>query len=447
LYTYIALICYQLCLCMTKLSVLAFYLRMFSSRPVERRLAKATIVWVVVYGIPMVVLSVLQCHPSAGRFFDIPMSCVPFQPLLIASASLHTVTDAWLIAMVVPCITGLLDLPPRQRAALAAVLSLSIFVIAASLTRLQLSLRANYRPSAPGVRVADTLAFFVMTVLECDIALMCASAPTLRGVVARLWPRLGMGDQKSPMMHLHPANRAERRNNRRSLWRMRNGGGSYDLTAVSFNGYPWAAAAEAAPQKKVDRGSKAISTVTEDTEKLAVGPPPMPLPPMPLPPLGTATAAAPAQQNSASRSLRSLVGNMAGRRNSVRAAALRNSHGEWDNDTEDNFRVSAVGLDVYYEQYLGYALDERRRGVRNSVGRVSQIGGSSGPWGDSQESFVLGLNDPASPSRLSPVSDLSGDTFTADERMMNDDTSLYSLRQPPRARVHENRLDVDSDED
>ena len=77
--------------------------------------------------------------------------------------------------------------------ALAAVLSLSVFVIAASLTRLQLALHAGFRPpgsgggsgsdtagagAGSGVHgVSNTLAFYIMTVLECDLAIVCASAP------------------------------------------------------------------------------------------------------------------------------------------------------------------------------------------------------------------------------------------------------------------------------
>ena len=50
---------------------------------------------------------------------------------------------------------------------------------------------------------------------------------------------------------------------------------------------------------------------------------------------------------------------------------------------------------------MGYVDDQngkrRSRTIRYSGGRYS------GRWGDSQESFVLGVNDPNSPTRLSPV--------------------------------------------
>ncbi|KAF9873312.1 integral membrane protein [Colletotrichum karsti] len=214
--TYLGLIYYQLCLCITKFSILAFYLRVFASRPLERLLAWGTVVFVLVYSLPMLLMSFLQCHPVMGQFFGRPMMCFSFPDLLISSASLHSATDAWLIIMVIPCVARL-DLPRRQKIALAVVLSLSIFVIAASMVRLQLSLHLHYQPSSAGI--SNTLTFFVMTILECDLALICASAPTLRPLVARIFPGLMSGSK------------------RRSLEAVETE--SFDLTSLTYHGYPW----------------------------------------------------------------------------------------------------------------------------------------------------------------------------------------------------------------
>jgi hypothetical protein len=75
-------------------------------------------------------------------------------------------------------------------------------------------------------------------------------------------------------------------------------------------------------------------------------------------------------------------------------------------------RRSSVGFEAYYEQFAGYEDVERRRSryttqaeteARRSRGSQCYSGG----WVDSQESFVLGMNDPQSPKRLSPVPGLS----------------------------------------
>ncbi|OLN97958.1 hypothetical protein CCHL11_02543 [Colletotrichum chlorophyti] len=216
--TYLGLVYYQLCLCLTKLSLLAFYVRIFNSRPIERRLARITVAIVILFSFPMLLMTILQCHPSPGHFFGRPMKCFAFPDLLISSASLHSVTDAWLIAMVIPALARL-DIPRRQKAALGIVLSLGVFVVAASMVRLQLSLHRHYRPSSTGV--TNTLAFFVMTVLECDIALICACAPALRPLLARLIPGFFAG--AATKRRSTPADGAE----------------SFDLTSLTYHGYPW----------------------------------------------------------------------------------------------------------------------------------------------------------------------------------------------------------------
>jgi len=392
---YLGLICYQLCLCITKLSILAFYLRIFISRLPERRLAWATIIAVLLYGIPLLFMTVFQCHPVAGRFFSQPMRCFTFEPLLIVSASLHTAVDAWMIALIIPCVTRL-DLPPRQRIALGVVLSLGVFVIAASLTRLQFSL-ARARDNAGGVPVTNSLAFFVMTVLELDLALICASAPTLRLVLARLWPRLGMGDPVVP-----------------GGARPRSGSvnGSVDLTSVvSYHGYPWTAPGTPATRSK----NPSLSNVGGASGGSEASMPP-------VPPLAVV-----AYRTPTTLSLRSFMSNMAPRsrgqpgiaREGDRTGLLGSNTG---GDAAQRSR-STIGFEGYFDQDVSGYGEEKKRGsrvfnLRGGDSRRSSLrysGRYSGRWGESQESFVLGMNDPNSPSRLSPVSDarLSGMTQAA----------------------------------
>lgn len=364
---------------------------MFSSRPIERRLALGTIAVVIAYGIPLLALSILQCHPSSSSssttslFFSHPVpTCFTFTPLLIASASLHTATDAWLIAMIAPVVARL-TVPRGQKVALATVLSLSVFVIAASLTRLQLSLHAGYRPDGGGTRVANTLAFFVMTVLECDVALLCACAPTLRPVLARVWPVL-MGDG------LRNAGRRRGRGWRR----LRRGRGegesgeeeedSVNLTVVSYHGYPWTQNGTTATA--AGSASKDVSGTNMPGE-MAMS---VPIPPAPAL-LRTPTTL----------SLRSFMRSTAPRSRGQTVSGREDREVLLGEGIERK-RRSSVGFEGYYDQYMGYGEDKRRSRMRDSI--VAR----PGSWEDSQESFVLGVNDPASPSRLSPISALSGTT-------------------------------------
>ncbi|KAL1888038.1 hypothetical protein Sste5346_009835 [Sporothrix stenoceras] len=510
--TYLGLIFYQLCLILTKLSILALYLRMFaavyaseaavsnaasSSTTLrrhhlrERRLAWITVAVVIAYGIPLLWMSIMQCYPSSSSsssssgtgplFFGHPVAiCFSFTPLLITSASLHTATDAWLIVLVVPFVlTRLRFLPRSQRWALAAVLSLSIFVIAASLTRLQLSLRANWRPSMSGMAMtptgpsrANTLGFFVMTILECDIALICASAPTLRPLLARLAPRLGLGDDHGPF------DRRSGVSHRRRLFHPRGGavasggtGGqrhdedSEDLTSVvSYHGYPWTRNSSPGRSHSRSRGrsmsrsqsqsqgkmEKSAATTTEAGSSKPVeeatdtneGPSlPVPIFSRPYKPHRTPT----------DRSMRSQPRSLPQSRDG-------GTHGDSSHGTPLSGggvltrRPSSVFFfenSDFYDQYfqspattpggggagpppptggsgtkkagvpgagigLGIVLHPRGNGTAESprgLGGLLQRTGS-------QESFVMGLNDPASPTRLTRltgVSGYSGETYTEEE--------------------------------
>lgn len=403
------MILYQLCLCLTKLSLLAFYLRIFSASShrhfaLARRLAWATVIAVLLFGAPLLFMSVFQCHPSPGLFFDTPMKCFTFRPLLIASAALHAATDAWLIALIVPCVVvrGLgPDLPRRQRIALAGVLSLSVFVIAASMTRLQISLHGTTGPRS--------LPFFVMTVLEVDLGVLCASAPTLRLVLARWWPKLGMGDMVRSSLRAGLSRGGGRGSHQPGpgpvVWR-----GSGDLTSVvGFH-----------PGKDAD------------------------VPPLPvMPPLARV-----AKRPPTAMSLRSFMGSTPpprawglgrdGSREELLMVPPREAATTGEADDVPQGRRESVGLEAYYDQYLpGFGEEVKRRSrlfaLIGDSRRSSLVRPSfrfSERWMDSQESFVLGVNDPNSPKRLSPVSCSKwsdSTTTTAESRVVSEE-----IRPPTR---------------
>ncbi|KAK4194906.1 hypothetical protein QBC40DRAFT_237646 [Triangularia verruculosa] len=401
--TYLALIFYQLSLCLTKLSIVAFYLRIFSGCYTTRRLrllCVLTVGFILCYGIPLLFVSIFQCHPLPGLFFGHPVGqggtvpyCFDFKPLLVASTSLHTATDAWLIVLIIPVVVRLprSQIPPRQKTMLGVVLSLGVFVIAASLTRLQLSLRTegyihghrhvdggSSDDEDEGVEVANTLAFFCMTVLELDVAVICACAPTLRPLLRRLWPRI-LGDNHNQQRGREGASVTSDDDE------------SLDLRSV-----------------RVVQGKGTESKSGSVTDLYFAGSGVVQQPPALL-------ISSHRTPHTTTLSLRSFMSGLAppksrgkGAEGAEQRGLLREdftTHSMMGEGTPN--RTGSVGFEGYYDQYVGYdpayqpgweqTPEKKKKNRRNSARCYS------GRWLDSQESFVLGLNDPNSPSRLTPV--------------------------------------------
>ncbi|KAI2604682.1 hypothetical protein GGR54DRAFT_450087 [Hypoxylon sp. NC1633] len=174
--------CYQVCLVLTKVSILFFYLRILKL-PYQRILVFATLACVVVYGTVFFFLTFFICNPVENQYeFDIRVGkCLTYYPIMTASAVLHTTTDVWMIGLVLPHILKM-SLPMRQKVALAFVLTLGIFVACASLTRMSVA----WQFVNPKYAQWDSLSFAIWTTLESSLGLVCASVPMLKPLLRQL---------------------------------------------------------------------------------------------------------------------------------------------------------------------------------------------------------------------------------------------------------------------
>lgn len=291
----------------------------------------------------------------------------------------------WLVALIVPCVVRLREVSVRQRVVLGGVLSLGVLGVVVGVVRGVVAL-GLIEGGGDGAGGGGGGVFAVLTVLELDVAVVCASAPTLRPVLARVWPWLGVGELGG-------------RGGRGG------GEGSVDLTSVvSYHGYPWTRNATPVGTPRV--GSKNGSVLDVGVLAGGVAVPPVP-PPLPPPALAMAMHRAPT-----TLSLRSFMSSVApksrGRMEGEDRTGLLGEGNQADGLAAR--RRSSVGLEAFYEQFSGHNDLEKRRSRCGTRGEPRLSRGSrcySAGWGDSQESFVLGVNDPQSPKRLSPVSGLS----------------------------------------
>jgi hypothetical protein len=99
---FISRLLYQLTLCLTKLGICTFYLRIFQDR-VSKRLNYAMMCAMVAYTIPLELVIIFQCNPVKGAWdFTIRSKCIDVLPGLYANGILNILSDALLIAFVVP---------------------------------------------------------------------------------------------------------------------------------------------------------------------------------------------------------------------------------------------------------------------------------------------------------------------------------------------------------
>ncbi|KAL5329761.1 hypothetical protein ACEPPN_003279 [Leptodophora sp. 'Broadleaf-Isolate-01'] len=200
LITYTTLMSYQLALSFTKLSILVFYLRVFPGRR-EVWLSWTTIGFVVSYSIPFIITDALQCDPiTKASFFGPNVTCTRPRNVMIASAVLHTITDVWMVVMILPVIWSL-QIAPRQKYSLMTILSLGLFVAVASVARILSILKA--RDDDPDITwiLAN---FNIWTVIEVCVGLICACAPTIRPLLLKIFPKLLPSHQettKNPYGH------------------------------------------------------------------------------------------------------------------------------------------------------------------------------------------------------------------------------------------------------
>lgn len=132
---YATLLLYNLTLCLTKVSISLFYLRVFADRW-NKPLSLAALTFVVAYTVPLEIVSVAQCRPVAGVWDRAALvaegkevTCIDTIPAFYTSAVCNILADAWLIVHAVPRVLGL-QMGRRQKGLLLFFLSLGwLYVI------------------------------------------------------------------------------------------------------------------------------------------------------------------------------------------------------------------------------------------------------------------------------------------------------------------------------
>ncbi|KAL2020590.1 hypothetical protein VTK56DRAFT_8178 [Thermocarpiscus australiensis] len=182
---YSSIVVYNVAVCLTKMSILLQYRRIFGSTPLAK-VIKFALCFFICWGITLCFLLPLVCIPVAA-FWDenVHGFCLDNGTIWYVMAGVNVVTDFTIFVMPIPVI-GSLHLPRRQKAMLLIVFTLGIFPCAVSIYRIH-TLHAAAQSLDPTWDNVDAATF---SFLELTVGVIAICLPTLRPILVHAMPRL-----------------------------------------------------------------------------------------------------------------------------------------------------------------------------------------------------------------------------------------------------------------
>ncbi|KAK9777181.1 hypothetical protein AB5N19_12290 [Seiridium cardinale] len=176
---------YKASINLTKSSILLLYVRIFGGVRWFRWICICLITIIATYCTASLIVTIFQCNP-VQRAWDKSLagSCIDNGKFWYANGGFSIATDVIILLLPMPLVYTL-QLPRVQKAALILVFTLGIFVVITSCLRLT-TLNMQVRTSDPTYDIASTM----WTVIEMNVAIMCACLPQIRPLIVKLFPRL-----------------------------------------------------------------------------------------------------------------------------------------------------------------------------------------------------------------------------------------------------------------
>ncbi|KAL1969320.1 hypothetical protein VTN77DRAFT_9512 [Rasamsonia byssochlamydoides] len=176
---------YQMTLFSSKVSILLQYRRVFK---IKNMLLACNIMLgvLVVYGTWTFVSAWLNCIPVAKFWNDsLPGYCLDKEGLWFSNSAMHILSDIIILLLPMPVLKSL-QLPTRQKVALMGVFALGGFVTVTTIIRLKFLLVIS-ESSDP---TYDNVGAAMWSAIECNVAIICASLPTIKPLISKIFPRI-----------------------------------------------------------------------------------------------------------------------------------------------------------------------------------------------------------------------------------------------------------------
>jgi hypothetical protein len=193
--------CYKIALQTTKLSLLLLYKRIFGTVQWFKLLMNCSIVFIFGYIVATVLASIFACTPVAAAYDSrVHGTCMDMLPFFLFNAYFATISDIIVLIMPLPLLVGL-KISLGQKLALIPVFGLGVVVVTFSGIRLA-SFYAPFSPDSAFFELTGPM----WTVIEVNLAVLCAALPSVRILLARLFPKyIGIGHSRPRTAHSsHP---------------------------------------------------------------------------------------------------------------------------------------------------------------------------------------------------------------------------------------------------
>ena len=137
------------------------------------------------YAIASVVATIFQCDPIRFAFDkSLGGACIDNNKFWYANAGFSVATDVIILFMPMPLVYQL-QIPRIQKVALVVVFALGGFVVITSCLRM-----TTIDVAAASPDITFDVASTMWTVIEANIAVVCACLPMVRPLIVKLFPRL-----------------------------------------------------------------------------------------------------------------------------------------------------------------------------------------------------------------------------------------------------------------
>ncbi|KAG0648068.1 hypothetical protein D0Z07_5732 [Hyphodiscus hymeniophilus] len=184
LFIWLSELLFTLSTSLVKISVLFFYLRIAVTKT-YRRILYISIAFICAWAVIFSAVVIFQCRPVSSYWDPESTQCVKPEAALFIHGLTNTITDVYVFVLPMQMVWKT-HLPKRQRIGLLVVFGTGFLVCLAGVLRLYYSITTDHSKDTTW----EGLNLWTWESIEVNLAIVCASAPCLKALIARLAPRL-----------------------------------------------------------------------------------------------------------------------------------------------------------------------------------------------------------------------------------------------------------------